>query len=111
MIKRIVESARASSYTSWVHRRDDDGRFVRVPRRMTDGFLRGEAALPSSNEYVYLATLLIELANRKPVRIASEWFTKHKVLSNGLLDPEYDRDASCTWINHRHQKTTRATNA
>jgi len=44
--------------------------------------------------FAYLASFMVEVKDRKPVRIAAESYTKHRVLDNGRIDVDYWRSAA-----------------
>ena len=77
-------------HTFWAWRRSSPGQFEGVPARTVNRFLDGEAALPpNENGDVLLALAFITTQDRRAVEVWNVDFSRHRVLSNGFLDPEH----------------------
>ncbi len=69
--------------------RGQDGTFSKVSARDYTAFQHGEAPLPrSTGSEAHLAELVVELENRRAVKLRQHWYRRFHLKQNGFLDAE-----------------------
>jgi hypothetical protein len=76
---------------TWHYARTAEGVFEQLSVKAYRAFFDEKAPWPVAaiDGFAYLATFVIEVADRRPGRIVREYHTKHRLLETGYLDEEH----------------------
>lgn len=72
--------------------RDAEGVFAPLSGRAYRAFFEGDEPWPGvigEGRFVCMASIVVEMKDRKPGLIIREYFTRHRVLENGHLDEQW----------------------